>query len=139
MSPIVWILLILVALGAGGAAGFIYRRNVAEQKIGRTEAYAKLLEDATRKADEYKKEKVLEAKEEILKAKAENDREMRERRNEVQRAERRVNQREETLDKKADNMEAREESLNKKQAEIQKIQEEAEAFRAGAHRRHDPG
>lgn len=77
MSPIVWILLILVALGAGGAAGFIYRRNVAEQKIGRTEAYAKqLLEDATRKADEYKKEKVLEAKEEILKAKAENDREM---------------------------------------------------------------
>ena len=47
MSPIVWILLILVALGAGGAAGFIYRRNVAEQKIGRTEAYAKqLLEDA---------------------------------------------------------------------------------------------
>ena len=71
MSPIVWILLILVALGAGGAAGFIYRRNVAEQKIGRTEAYAKqLLEDATRKADEYKKEKVLEAKEEILKAKA---------------------------------------------------------------------
>ena len=131
MSPIVWILLILVALGAGGAAGFIYRRNVAEQKIGRTEAYAKqLLEDATRKADEYKKEKVLEAKEEILKAKAENDREMRERRNEVQRAERRVNQREETLDKKADNMEAREESLNKKQAEIQKIQEEAEAFHA---------
>ena len=49
----------------GGAAGFVYRRNVAEQKIGRTEAYAnQLLEDATRKADEYKKEKVLEAKEE---------------------------------------------------------------------------
>ena len=111
MPTIVWILLILVALAGGGAAGFVYRRNVAEQKIGRTEAYAnQLLEDATRKADEYKKEKVLEAKEEILKAKTENDREMRERRNEVQRAERRVNQREETLDKKADNMEAREES-----------------------------
>ena len=107
----------------------MYRRNVAEQKIGRTEAYAnQLLEDATRKADEYKKEKVLEAKEEILKAKTENDREMRERRNEVQRAERRVNQREETLDKKADNMEAREESLNKKQAEIQKMREEAEEY-----------
>ena len=129
MPTIVWILLILVALAGGGAAGFVYRRNVAEQKIGRTEAYAnQLLEDATRKADEYKKEKVLEAKEEILKAKTENDREMRERRNEVQRAERRVNQREETLDKKADNMEAREESLNKKQAEIQKMQEEAEEY-----------
>ena len=79
MPTIVWILLILVALAGGGAAGFVYRRNVAEQKIGRTEAYAnQLLEDATRKADEYKKEKVLEAKEEILKAKTENDREMRE-------------------------------------------------------------
>ena len=129
MPTIVWILLILVALAGGGASGFVYRRNVAEQKIGRTEAYAnQLLEDATRKADEYKKEKVLEAKEEILKAKTENDREMRERRNEVQRAERRVNQREETLDKKADNMEAREESLNKKQAEIQKMREEAEEY-----------
>ena len=131
MPSIVWILLILVALAGGCAIGFAYRRNVAEQKIGRTEAYAKqLLEDATRKADEYKKEKVLEAKEEILKAKTENDREMRERRNEVQRAERRDNQREEQLDKKADNMEAREENLNKKQAEIQRIQEEAEAYHA---------
>ena len=43
MSPIVWILLILVALAAGGAGGFVYRKNVAEQKIGRTEAYAKQL------------------------------------------------------------------------------------------------
>lgn len=58
MPTIVWILLILVALAGGGAAGFVYRRNVAEQKIGRTEAYAnQLLEDATRKADEYQEGK----------------------------------------------------------------------------------
>ena len=36
VPTIVWILLILVALAGGGAAGFVYRRNVAEQKIGRT-------------------------------------------------------------------------------------------------------
>ena len=114
MHPILWILIALAAAGGGFVAGGAYRKNVTEKKIGRTEEYAKhLYDDAVRKADEYKKEKVLEAKEEILKAKTENDREMRERRNEVQRAERRVNQREETLDKKADNMEAREESLNK--------------------------
>ena len=136
MHPIVWILIVLAAAAISFAAGAAYRKNVTEKKIGRTEEYAKhLYDDAVRKADEYKKEKMLEAKEEILKAKAENDREkaenereMRERRNEVQRNERRLIQREETLDKKADNMEAREESLNKKQAEIQKLQDEAEAL-----------
>ncbi|MGN0764061.1 MAG: ribonuclease Y [Aristaeellaceae bacterium] len=137
MPTIIWALLaLLLGGGAGCAGGYAYRRNIAEKKIGRTEEYARhLYDDAVRKADEYKKEKVLEAKEEILRAKAENDREkaenereLRERRNEVQRTERRLLQREETLDKKADNMEAREDSLNKKQAEIQKLQEETEAM-----------
>ena len=128
------ILLIVLAAAIGALAGYIYRKDGVEKKIGRTEDYAKhLYDDAVRKADEYKKEKVLEAKEEILKAKAENDREkaendreMRERRNEVQRSERRLIQREESLDKRADSLEAREESLNKKTADIQKLQEETE-------------
>ena len=137
MPTIIWaILALLLGGGAGCAGGYAYRRNIAEKKIGRTEEYARhMYDDAVRKADEYKKEKVLEAKEEILRAKAENDREkaenereLRERRNEVQRTERRLLQREETLDKKADNMEAREDSLNRKQAEIQKLQEETEAM-----------
>ncbi len=108
----------------GAVAGFIYRRNFVEKKIGRTEEYAKrLYDDAVKKAEDYKKEKVLEAKEEILKAKAENEREkaenereMRERRNEVQRSERHLIQREETLDKKASNLESREQSLNDREA-----------------------
>ena len=140
-NRIMWIWIILAAIVAaaiGAFAGYQYRKNEAEKKIGRNEEFAKkLLDDAVRKADEYKKEKVLEAKEEILKAKAENDRvkaendkEMRERRSELQRTERRLIQREETLDKKADNMEAREESLNRKASDIQKLQEETEALRA---------
>ena len=132
----IWIAAIVVALAIGILAGYNYRKGYMEKKIGRTEDYAKrLYDDAVKKAEDYKKEKVLEAKEEILKAKAEsdkeraeNERETRERRNEVQRNERRLIQREETLDKKADNLEAREESLNKKAAEIQKLQEEAEAL-----------
>ena len=130
------ILIALVCLAGGGFAGYTYRKQEAEKKIGRAEEHAaRLYEDAVRKAEEFKKEKILEAKEEILKLKQENDREkmendreMRERRNEVQRAERRLIQREETLDKKADNMEAREDSLNKKAAALQKMQEEAEAY-----------
>ena len=93
----------------------MYRKQSGEKKIGRTEEYAKnLLEDAMRKADEKKKETILEAKEEVLRLKTELDRECRDRRAEVQRSERRILQREETLDKKQDNMEAREESLNQK-------------------------
>ena len=58
MPTIVWIILAALVAGAVGAfAGFTYRKNVAEKKIGRTEEYAKkLLDDATRKADDKKKE-----------------------------------------------------------------------------------
>ena len=134
-----WTLLVgIICLGAGLVAGYQYRKQEAEKKIGRAEELAtKLYEEAVRKAEDFKKEKILEAKEEILRQKqendrekSENDRELRERRNEVQRQERRLAQREESLDKKADNMEVREESLNKKAAAVQKMQEEAEAFHA---------
>ncbi len=134
-----WLWVVLIALcciAGGGFAGYQYRKQEAEKKIGRAEELAtKLYEDAVHKAEDFKKEKILEAKEEILKLKQENDREkqendreLRERRNEVQRAERRLIQREETLDKKTDNLEAREDSLNKKAAAVQKLQEEAEAY-----------
>ncbi len=141
MSPLWIILAAVVGLAIGGFAGYMYRKDGTEKKIGRTEEYARhLYDDAVKKADEYKKEKILEAKEEILKAKAENDREkaendkeMRERRAEVQRSERRIVQREESLDKKADNLDAREQSLNKKAEDIQKELDAAEA----AHQRQE--
>ena len=142
----VWVILaLIVGCGAGGFAGYTYRKQATETKIGRTEEYAKhLYDDAVRKADEYKKEKILEAKEEILKvkeeAKAENarekaeirrereksDRELDERRSEVLRSEQRLLQREETLDKKAATLDTREEGLNQKTEEIKKQHEEAD-------------
>ncbi len=119
----------IVCLAAGCVAGFLYRQNVMEKKIGRTEEFAKsLLDDATRKAEEKKKEAILEAKEEVIRLKSELDKEVRDRRNEVMRQERRVNQREETLDKKLDNLEAREESLNAKYKSAQKLEDEARAL-----------
>ncbi len=126
----VWIVLAaLISAAIGLGIGYIYRKNAAEKKIGRAEEYAKnLLDDAMRKAEEKKKETVLEAKEEVLKLKTDLDKEIRDRRTEIQRNERRMIQREETLDKKLDNLESREEGLNKKQTQIQKLQEEAEDF-----------
>ena len=125
MHPIVTILIALAAVALGLVGGYMYRKQSGEKKIGRTEEYAKnLLEDAMRKADEKKKETILEAKEEVLRLKTELDRECRDRRAEVQRSERRILQREEILDKKQDNMEAREDALNQKTAELQHWQTE---------------
>ena len=125
-----WFVTIIVAVATaalGAAGGYLYRKQAGEKKIGRTEEYARnLLEDAQRKADEKKKETILEAKEEVLRLKTELDRECRERRAEVQRSERRILQREESLDKKQDALESREEALGKRQNELQKMQEDIE-------------
>ena len=57
MSPIIAIIVALIALAAGGFGGYLYRKNVMEKKIGRTEEFAKnLLDEATRKAEDKKKE-----------------------------------------------------------------------------------
>lgn len=136
MDLIIAILLILVALAAGLAIGFMYRKNMTEKKIGRTEAYAKqLLDDANRRADEKKKEMILEAKEETLRLKTELDNEIKNRRKEVQRSENRINQREDNLDKREEGLNKREDQLNKKQNDLgvreeglnQKYAEEEEA------------
>ena len=129
------ILYVIGSLVIGGAAGtafgYIYRKNIQEKKIGRTEEYARnLLDDAQRRAEEKKKESILEAKEEVIRLKNELDREIRDRRNEVQRSERRVAQREETLDKKADNLDARENSLERKQNELERLTQEAQEMHA---------
>ena len=128
-SFIFTLLAIAAALAAGVAAGYMYRKNVQEKKIGRTEEYARnLLDDAQRRAEEKKKESILEAKEEVIRLKNELDREIRDRRAEVQRSERRVTQREETLDKKADNLDARETGLERKQNELDRLTAEAQEY-----------
>ena len=125
---LIWVIVIAVAaLAVGSAAGFMYRKNVMESKIGRTEEFAKnLLDDATRKAEDKKKEAVLSAKEEIIALKSDLDKEVRDRRAEVTRLERRVNQREEAIDKKYDAIEAREDALNEKYKEAERLETEAQ-------------
>ena len=127
MPVFLGIVIALLVGAAGAAGGYLYRKQASEKKIGRTEQYAKnLLEDAQRKADEKKKETILEAKEEVLRLKTELDRECKDRRAEVQRSERRILQREETLDKKQDGLEKREEALTQRAADLQKEADQLE-------------
>ena len=129
MAIFLTVLSVLAALVIGLAVGYIYRKNVQEKKISRTEEYARnLLDDAQRRAEEKKKEKIIEAKEEVIRLKNELDREINSRRAEVQRSERRIAQREETLDKKADNLDARETTLGRKQAELDRLTQEAQDY-----------
>lgn len=125
------IVFVVVFAIVGFLIGFVYRKKAVETKIGRSENYAKeLLEDAMRKADERKKETLLEAKEEVIKLRSELDREIKDRRNEVHKVEKRLQQREEVLDRKSDNLDKREESVVEKQNQAQYILDEAEQMKS---------
>jgi len=121
---------ILVGVGClivGLLAGYSYRRNIAESKIGRAEdSVKKLIDDAQKRAEVVKKETVLEAQEEVHRLRSEFDKETRERRNEITKIEKRLVQKEESLEKKIDNATQKEEQLDKKSKEITKIKEDLE-------------
>ena len=126
MSWPITVIIGVIALLAGLAAGYLYRKNSTEKKLGQTNEYiTSMLDEATRKAEDKKKEAVLEAKEEIIRLKNDLDKEVRDRRSEVSRQERRITQREEALDKKYDAAEAREEALNQKYKEAETLEAEA--------------
>ena len=116
-----WLYIVIGIIGilSGFLVGYAYRRNIAEAKVAKAEdAVKKLYDDAQRKAEEIKKEKILEAKEEVFKTRSEAERENRERRGEVQRNERRIFQREEILDKKTDSLDKREAAIANRETEI---------------------
>jgi len=123
---------IAVILAAGGSfyAGIVYRRKVAEARIGSAEDEAKrIVNDAIKSAEQKRKEVVIEAKDEIFKMRNESDREMRERRKEIQRQEQRLTQKEENLEKKQEAFEAEESKQLKRKEELQQKIEEADQLK----------
>ncbi len=127
---LITVLVAIATLIVGAALGFLYRKKIAEAKIGSAEEEAvKIVDDARKEAERLKKEALVESKEEILRNKAEADREVKERRNEVFKLEKRAIQKEENLDKKMENLEKKEEALNKSIKENQELKEEIEAIK----------
>ena len=117
----------LLSLAAGGVAGFMYRKNISEARVGRAEEVAsKIVEDAQLEAETLKKETLIEAKDEVHRLRAELDREIRDRRNEVQRSERRVQQKEDQLDKKSVSLESKEDKLNRMREQTAQLEEKAQ-------------
>ncbi|MCL2539241.1 MAG: Rnase Y domain-containing protein, partial [Oscillospiraceae bacterium] len=92
--------------------GIMYRRKVAEARIGSAEDEARrIVNDAIKNAEQRRKEVVLEAKDEIFKMRNESEKELRERRSEASRQERRLSQKEESLEKKQEQFERESQSL----------------------------
>ncbi len=133
MEPITIILAVVSAV-VFGVLGFVfgnlYRKKVAEAKIGSANEEAlRIVNQAVQTAESKKKEAILEAKDEIHKLRSEVDKELRERRAEVQRQENRINQKEENLDKKTENLEKKEEILAEKLKSADAKMEEIERLK----------
>lgn len=128
------IILAVVSAVVFGVLGFVfgnlYRKKVAEAKIGSANEEAlRIVNQAVQTAESKKKEAILEAKDEIHKLRSEVDKELRERRAEVQRQENRINQKEENLDKKTENLEKKEEILAEKLKSADAKMEEVEMLK----------
>ena len=122
MNPVVFIICVVASAIVFGVLGFVigglYRKKVAEAKIGSANEEAlRIVNQAVQTAESKKKESILEAKDEIHKLRNEADKEIRERRAEVQRQEKRIDQKEEALDKRSENIEKKEEALAEKSKE----------------------
>ena len=128
-----WWILPIVAVPLAVVAylyGYFYRKKIAEAKIETAEATVKrLYEEAQRKADEIRKERILEAKEEVLHIRSDVEKEIRERRAEVQRTERRLATKEENIDKKQAALESRENRSNERAAALDRAEAELNALR----------
>lgn len=105
--------------------GIIIRKKIAESKIAGAENEAKrLLELASKEAENIKKEEVFKAKEEIMQERNELEKEIRERRSEIQSQERRLIQKEENLEKRANNFEHKEKEIERKEQEVENKKKE---------------
>ncbi len=105
--------------------GIIIRKKIAESKIAGAETEAKrVLEAASKEAENIKKEEVFKAKEEIMQERNELEKEIRERRGEVQSQERRLIQKEENLEKRTDTIERKEKELERKVQEVEEKKKE---------------
>ena len=134
MSPILIVVLVLVAAAVAGALGFYLggenRKRTAEAKIGGAEDEAKrIVNDAIKAAEQKRKETIIEAKDEAFKLKSDADKEIKDRRAEITRQERRIDQKEEALDKRTTQMERKEEDLKRRTETVEARLDELEQLK----------
>ena len=129
MINLIWLFVSAgAALIIGLFIGYVYRKSIAEAKVGRAEDVAnQLLQSAQQKAGATRKETIIEAREEIQKLKFDFENELKSRRSEISRGERRLQQKEDSLDKKLNNIEHKEEKLQRIEDNTRMMQEKIQS------------
>ncbi|HAN66802.1 MAG TPA: ribonuclease Y, partial [Chitinophagaceae bacterium] len=138
-SSIIYVIIGIVALGSGIILGkIIFAKNTKKQIEEAEQQAAKIIEEGQMKAENLKKERLLEAKEKFVQLKADHDRDVLQRTQKINESENRIkqkeqgiNQKEAQLEKQIKENESIKENLNRqievvniKRTELEKHQEE---------------
>ncbi len=107
------IIIALVALILGGAAGFLFFRYVLTGK------YKEMIDAANKEADVVMEKKLLEVKEKFLNKKAELEKEVQQRNSRIQQSENKLKQREISLNQRQENLGRRQQELDQNQQRIE--------------------
>ena len=125
MNIAIIIVSVLISLAIGTVIGIVYRKKIAESKVGVAEEEAKRIVNMAKiEAENLKKEEIIKAKEEIMASRKELDQEIKERRGEVQRQEQRLIQKEENFDRRSENLEKKEQEVENHILQAEKHEEE---------------
>lgn len=117
MNPIIDVIIAVVALAIGAAAGYYYRNNKVKAERREEESKAQgVVQIATDKANKIE----LEARDRALKVTQAADNELTQRRNELNREVERQDRRRAELDTRLEKLEQREQTMNKRQSAIDK-------------------
>ena len=111
---------LVVLVGCGIAAMIFIRKKVARENLNIEEEQRRIIEAASRKAENLIKEAQLEAKSRLLEMKSEFDKETEEARAELKKEERRLSKKGEKLDKVEDQFSKREQEISRKEADAYK-------------------
>ena len=127
--PIVLTLIVIgvLALAVGAAAGVVWRKHVVEAKIESIEELSqKMIEEAQKEASNIKKEAHAQAKDTLYQMTSAFEKETSERRAEQKRLEERLIQKEENLERKADLIGQREIEVSKHESALSKHEKQVE-------------
>lgn len=116
MNQIMWLIILLAGIGAGGGVGYFLRKKFVESRRDDVERQGKkIIENALTESEQIKKESSLQIKDEAYKLKLEAEKEIKERKSEITEEEKRLNTKQDQFRQKTDYLDNREMEFLKKE------------------------